>query len=336
MLEAEETDIVAAIDNCNQQIENLKIQLTSAENDLNAAKGDKKFAEKNRNNLQVQCDEKQDALQKFIAERLKTKDIVAKQQRALDQVKAAVNNLHNQFESQQEAYNEMKKAAEIRTYALLGDADDAKVDKVKENDDDSEDDNDEDEDYSRWKNGWDGVSFTLKSRETAQELERLARAKENRLKNDRKEITTRLAGRSMESIRNSYLRARTEYSKLERSFSIFLKNLEDLEKDYAERTKKWVVKRKDSSAIVNRHFNNYLNRKGFTGAVLFNHRKDKVEDMEPETMRLMVNTGNYDEKAATLVDVKNLSGGEKSFTTFSFLLAVGHVVSDCDLIILLL
>jgi chromosome segregation ATPase len=61
-------------------------------------------------------------------------------------------------------------------------------------------------------------------------------------------------------------------------------------------------------------FNEILNRKGSSGSIEFNH--------EDKTLDLVVQKDSS--QASQTKDVKALSGGERSFTTLSLLLALGE------------
>jgi chromosome segregation ATPase len=74
---------------------------------------------------------------------------------------------------------------------------------------------------------------------------------------------------------------------------------------------------KDSETIA-RHFDIYMQGKGLAGTVKFNH--------EEEFLKIIANTDNTDD-SSRVNDVRNLSGGERSFATLCLLLALGHVVS---------
>ena len=67
--------------------------------------------------------------------------------------------------------------------------------------------------------------------------------------------------------------------------------------------------------MSNNSFDEILNKKGSSGVIEFDHKKKQLN--------LVVQKDNRDEKSQTN-DVKALSGGERSFTTLSLLLALGE------------
>jgi chromosome segregation ATPase len=67
------------------------------------------------------------------------------------------------------------------------------------------------------------------------------------------------------------------------------------------------------------NFEKYLQQRNSSGSVKF--------DFEEQSMTMVVQTQKHDGNTQ-VSDVKNLSGGERSYATFCFLLALGHVVSE--------
>jgi structural maintenance of chromosomes protein 6 len=67
--------------------------------------------------------------------------------------------------------------------------------------------------------------------------------------------------------------------------------------------------------MTNTGFDAILNKKGSSGQLTFNHKE--------KTLDLMVQKDNTNEGSQT-ADVKALSGGERSYTTLSLLLALGE------------
>ena len=96
---------------------------------------------------------------------------------------------------------------------------------------------------------------------------------------------------------------------------------------------------KHASSVVAASFDQYMQKKGFSGSVVFNH--------EEGTLTIQARPDNLDE-LTQVEDIRQLSGGkccqlvclrdslrvmapilgERSFTTLSLLLALGHVI-DC-------
>ena len=90
-------------------------------------------------------------------------------------------------------------------------------------------------------------------------------------------------------------------------------------KDAKDRQALWKSKLEQNAKTIKNYFHKYLQKKGFEGKVVFKHR-DK-------TLHLECQTDNTNE-ATKVKDVRQLSGGERSYTTLCLLLALGHVVSE--------
>lgn len=80
----------------------------------------------------------------------------------------------------------------------------------------------------------------------------------------------------------------------------------------------WRKRQKKDSETIARHFDIYMQGKGLAGTVEFDH--------EIESLKIIAATDNTND-SSKVNDVRNLSGGERSFATLCFLLALGHVVS---------
>jgi structural maintenance of chromosomes protein 6 len=71
-------------------------------------------------------------------------------------------------------------------------------------------------------------------------------------------------------------------------------------------------------------FQNHLSSRDYTGRLQFDHNNEELD--------IIVNPNKSHERRDTH-DLKSLSGGERSFSTVSFLLALWSIV-DCPLLIL--
>merc|ERR1711957_130806 len=81
------------------------------------------------------------------------------------------------------------------------------------------------------------------------------------------------------------------------------------------RKQRWRKFRSHITTLTNEAFDEMLNKKGSSGTINFDHDEGKLN--------LTVQKDNRDESSQTN-DVKALSGGERSFTTLSLLLALGE------------
>eukprot|EP00742_Colponemidia_sp_Colp-10_P012836 GILJ01014449.1.p1 GENE.GILJ01014449.1~~GILJ01014449.1.p1 ORF type:complete len:1073 (+),score=252.19 GILJ01014449.1:50-3220(+) len=91
--------------------------------------------------------------------------------------------------------------------------------------------------------------------------------------------------------------------------------------DYEQRRrlKKWLAFRKHIAKTAKLHFNRYMNMKGYAGILHFDFDRQKISievNMEAGVVGL--------KQTNNVTDTKTLSGGERSFTTLSFVLALGE------------
>ncbi|KAN0019793.1 hypothetical protein ACTFIU_003015 [Dictyostelium citrinum] len=89
-----------------------------------------------------------------------------------------------------------------------------------------------------------------------------------------------------------------------------------LEKNLNERYKKWQRFRLSISRRSDQYFNIFLSKKGYTGSLTFDHQNAKL-DIHVELQKALPSNQNGGVKG----DTKGLSGGERSFSTVSLLLA---------------
>jgi chromosome segregation ATPase len=119
------------------------------------------------------------------------------------------------------------------------------------------------------------------------------------------------ATQEFEDMKAKYLEIRDQIKKSE-------KNLND-------RLLKWQTQLKYLEKSVAKNFDAYMQKKAYAGTVKFNHAE--------KLLHLETQTDNFDENTQCS-DVRQLSGGERSYTTLSLLLALGLVVSTLIIVTL--
>lgn len=115
--------------------------------------------------------------------------------------------------------------------------------------------------------------------------------------------------------RDKYLRAKKALDSKMEQIKTIEQNVDMLINDVKERKKRWVLFRSHIAQMTNISFDDFLQKKKSAGQVEFDH--------ESRQLNLIVQKDNTDESTQTK-DVKALSGGERSFTTLSLLLAIGE------------
>jgi chromosome segregation ATPase len=164
---------------------------------------------------------------------------------------------------------------------------------------------------------WDGQPLELGKSESAdtikREIEKLKKKEEDEKKKHG------LQGRTEAEVLGRYRNAKADYDTSKNEYVSLQDRLVQLEADYKERKISWKRGLRKNATKVKKRFDQYLNCKGLSGTAKFNHLD--------RTLDLICRTDNTD-KNTTCTDVRQLSGGEKSYTTLSLLFALGHV-SEC-------
>eukprot|EP01039_Chlorochromonas_danica_P001809 gene1809-1976_t len=128
-----------------------------------------------------------------------------------------------------------------------------------------------------------------------------------------------LRGESVEMVKKRYEKAKNDFEKAQRVMEEVEKNLDSLQSDKEQRRKKWLGALRANTKSTKEKFDNYVQAKGAAGTVEFNHKEHSL------TVQFQVDNAD---QTSIRNDVRNLSGGERSFVTFSLLLALGHVIES--------
>mmetsp|Transcript_12762 Transcript_12762/g.27023 ORF Transcript_12762/g.27023 Transcript_12762/m.27023 type:complete len:1315 (-) Transcript_12762:148-4092(-) len=116
-----------------------------------------------------------------------------------------------------------------------------------------------------------------------------------------------------------YKRAKQDLDEKMQQLEQIKKNIVCLTDDAKDRTKRWKQFRAHIEKNTGSIFNEILNKKGSSGELKFDHGNEEHSG----TLNLCVQKDVADQCSQTN-DVKALSGGERSFTTLSLLLALGE------------
>jgi structural maintenance of chromosomes protein 6 len=170
---------------------------------------------------------------------------------------------------------------------------------------------------------YDGEAIPVNAKETVQTLERRVKTQTQDLQERREELMERMKNKSLETLQREYDRSQADLDQTRVSFEKFVQHLEDLEADYEVRQAKWKKKRNQSSNKVCQAFSRNLVGLGFSGKVEFLH---KEKTLNLNVVPMGANAGGRAQ------DVRQISGGERSYVALSFLLALGTVVSSPPLL----
>jgi len=165
---------------------------------------------------------------------------------------------------------------------------------------------------------WSPEVTELSSRQdTRENLTRKMKELKAEIVEGRKNATEK--GYTLPVVENRYLRAKGELDELESIFENLTHNIDLLVTSQEERKKKWMTLYKTTTEITRKQFDHYVQAKGSSGTIKFDGKNEKVQ--------LTYQVDNSD-KNSIANDVRNLSGGERSFVTYCLQLALGHVVSS--------
>ena len=95
------------------------------------------------------------------------------------------------------------------------------------------------------------------------------------------------------------------------------KQLKRLNRDCTQRAEKWGEQLLSYAELVARQFDCYMNHKGCSGTIEFDHHTKKL---------IIKSQTNNEDEHSQCSDVRQLSGGERSYTTLCLLMALGHVI----------
>jgi structural maintenance of chromosomes protein 6 len=172
---------------------------------------------------------------------------------------------------------------------------------------------------------WDEQPLELDRKETRKRLEAEAKKLKEQLDRGRKEQCN--SGLTLDEATDRYVKSKETFALAKTNFQILQTNLLEFQDDLKNRKNAFKQHRKKNATIVNDYFDKYMCDKGFSGQCKINFPKqvDGYADI-PGTLSLITNVNaEANGDAGQCTDVKQLSGGERSFTTLALLLALGNV-----------
>lgn len=117
-------------------------------------------------------------------------------------------------------------------------------------------------------------------------------------------------------------KAKADYTESFNRHSVLVKTLEMGKEDMEKRQKKYKALRNERTEKVKHYFKKNLERRGMQGNLMFTHPSSKRDEKGRLDMEVSIDAQSDE----TCKDVRQLSGGERSFTTFCLLLALGTII----------
>lgn len=171
---------------------------------------------------------------------------------------------------------------------------------------------------------WDGEPLKLESSETREKLKKRADKLKVTLEKQRED--NKVSGLTLEIAAERYIAAKAAHREAKESREILEGQLIKIGDDLKERKSAFRTHRGTCAKRVNTMFCTYLEKKGFNGEAVFEHTGETEEGKMVKGKLLMSVNKDGGDAADGASDIRNLSGGERSFTTLALLLALGHVV----------
>jgi chromosome segregation ATPase len=140
----------------------------------------------------------------------------------------------------------------------------------------------------------------------------------NKLEDERRKIG--LSNRTKNGVIAELSSAQAEYELMKTSYRSVQTDLASSKLNVEQRSETWKNQRTSLQKQISKNFDIYMQKKGFAGGVKFDHNL--------ETLHLQTQTDHMDENTQC-TDIRQLSGGERSYTTLCLLLALGLAVIYC-------
>ena len=164
--------------------------------------------------------------------------------------------------------------------------------------------------------GWDGVPLDVPDNEAREGyLSQKIKHVEKSLQEEKKKRN--LEGTSRQVVEERLAKALNDQKQSEMELNTQRAVLEELKNDCANRTIKWSHQLRANSKRINKAFKHLLDLKKSRGEIDFDH-ENRLLHVECQTDKKDENTKHS--------DVRNMSGGERSFVTLCLLLAIGSSV----------
>ncbi|GMF48536.1 unnamed protein product [Phytophthora fragariaefolia] len=130
---------------------------------------------------------------------------------------------------------------------------------------------------------------------------------------------SRFQGMDLGELKDDMEAKKIKYKSKKANFDKFRDNLERIRSMLEERKRVWQILRKEIAHRTSMEFNKYMYLNNFAGKLKFRH-----EDQRLEIAVLQNEKGAS--RASQVTDMKELSGGERSYTQVSLLLALGESI----------
>ena len=167
---------------------------------------------------------------------------------------------------------------------------------------------------------WDHNPLPISRSDTKKKLEAEARKYQEQLEAGRREQG--LSGVTLQIATERFRKAKEAFKEQKENYLLITKNCEDFGKDTEDRKVAYTQHRRENTKKVNLNFDKYLSEKGFQGKCQINH----ADSGGKPSLVLETRVSQDDGDQGKCTDVRQLSGGERSYITLALLLALGYVI----------
>lgn len=290
-LEQEKIEIIETIETSKRTIESLSSNTGTLSDKITTLDNEKNAFDIEKEKLQAEVKQIEDDMQSVITEENKMKRKIHSLERDISQSKIELQKSSEVKEKENQKFEAFQVTAMTET--------------------------------SKWVSDWDGQPIPIDRKDTRESLMKTAKKEQdtiNKMKEDKN-----VAGMTSTQAQERYLSAKNVFKSEKASLDILEQNMDTLTADLRHRSRAYKEHRMNNEKAINKAFKRHLEAKSFTGHIEFEHEVLVADHPKRGLMSLKVSTGKGDKEDEVLTNVKQMSGGERSFVTLALLLALGKV-----------
>jgi chromosome segregation ATPase len=235
--ESEAEQLRGAIATINLDIEERNERVSAAETHLRERQTEKSEIDRRRSELRSELKTQEDALLQFIDREAMARKEVAAAKKLLTQKENLLNEHNRAISRHTSEKDKLEKAASDETRRLRAD--------------------------------WDEQPMALVAGDNESRLTAKLKSSETKYEKEQEKIGAR--GISRDLVNDRLQKAKADFEKSVKTYEDLMEKVEMLEEDFKQRTSKWERTLKTTSKKVKEKFNDYLNAKGFSGTIRFDH-----------------------------------------------------------------
>jgi len=282
-LVAEENDLIDAISEVERRYESDLGDVKAAKQDMKDCLADKKRLESKKRNLQKKRDEQQELIENHINSIENLTRNVDKANRDVVKQQKVVSGVELLISEKEKVVEEKTEVARARTPEHL--------------------------------ENWNGEPLSLSKNDNRDSLFKQINKLKGRIEEGKRKAG--LEGYTLDILTTRLNVAMEDYTKFQQDYNTVKRRIKEMDRDAVERIGLWNSQVKMYGKMVSRGFDTYMQKRGFSGTVEFDHENKLL------TVKSQTDNANIDTRCS---DLRQMSGGERSYTALCLLLALGHVI----------